>query len=366
MSGGDDVLVAVAGHGLAESRAALPCAPLADPEWDALLTDVRRQRVTGLLAAAVADGALPVTPAQRSAVSLAHQDAMGVALELEARLLRIAGVLDDAGVAWKVLKGPASAHLDYPDPSMREFGDLDLLVPGPQLPVTLASLRELGAERRVPEVSRGFDQRFAKSLEVVDPDGWEIDLHRTLALEPFGLRIDEQTLLASAEPFEVTGRRLTALATEERFLLACYHASLGNFPVRLSPLRDLAQIASGSELDLARVLGVAKRWWARAVVADAVTRAWATYALDAAAPVARWAAAYRPSRSERAALAAFQRTDRRQLHRTIATLRTTPSVSSRAIYLRSMLLPDRAYLDSRRMSVGSWWKRGQAALRAPQ
>lgn len=358
----EPVAVAVASHGLAEAAVEWPRQPLEAAPWERLLRIVDRQRLTGLLAGAVGDERLPVTPEQRAEVSERHREAMIGVLEREALLIDAAVELDGAGVPWRVLKGSASAHLDYDDPALRVFGDVDALVPGERVLDAVEALAAVGARRQRPPLGHGFDARFAKSVELADEQGRQIDLHRTLALEPFGLRIDESDLFVPGATFTVGGRSLPALGVEERFLLACYHASLGNYPVRLVPLRDLAGIALGGQLDPARTVALAERWWARAVTADAVGTAWRLFGLPDASPLAEWATSYRPSRGERLAMDAFQRRDRRQAHRTVATLRTLPGLSRRAAYLSALLRPDPAYLESRGLGRGQWLRRARAAL----
>ena len=49
-------------------------------------------------------------------------------VQLERVLLETVAELDALGAEFRVLKGTAVAHLDYPDPSWRGFGDIDLLV----------------------------------------------------------------------------------------------------------------------------------------------------------------------------------------------------------------------------------------------
>ena len=44
-------------------------------------------------------------------------------------LLRALEVLAAAGIPSRVLKGVALAHTAYPQPELRVFGDVDLLVP---------------------------------------------------------------------------------------------------------------------------------------------------------------------------------------------------------------------------------------------
>ena len=47
-------------------------------------------------------------------------------------------VLGAAGIDVRALKGPAVGRLEYPDPSWRAYGDVDLLVPGDEVIFTTA------------------------------------------------------------------------------------------------------------------------------------------------------------------------------------------------------------------------------------
>src|SRR5262249_33727328 len=122
----DGALDAVAAYGLAGSGRARPETPLPDGAWARFLESVASERLVGLLGAAIADGAWSVTDDQRVAAAALQADISIGSLLLERLLLDVADRFAADGVAVRVLKGPAVAHLDYRDPAWRSFGDLDL------------------------------------------------------------------------------------------------------------------------------------------------------------------------------------------------------------------------------------------------
>ena len=180
------LLGAIAAHGLAGARPPPPGTPRPDEAWGPLLIDVGRHRLTGVLVTMVDAGLVDLSEAQRVELSERHESEMVTCLELEAMMLTGIEVLTAAGVAPVVLKGPALAHLIAADPAQRSFGDIDLLVRSDHVARALTALRAKGAERLVPELSPGYDRRFAKSI-TVGWDRFELDLHRTLADGPCGL-----------------------------------------------------------------------------------------------------------------------------------------------------------------------------------
>ncbi|MFW6041801.1 MAG: nucleotidyltransferase family protein, partial [Guyparkeria sp.] len=232
------LLRTAAAYGLPGSAKTASSSPLPDDTWRDLLHRARSERIVALLARAVRDGLVHATDAQTAEVVDLDMQAMAGVLTLEATLLRVADLLDEAGVPFRVLKGLAVVHLDYPDPALREFGDLDLLIRPADLDRTIALLAQHGYARRFPEPRPGFDRRFTKSVSVIGPGGLELDLHRTFAPGGSGLRVQLDGLWdAPVTWFTVAGRALPALGPEERLIHACYHAMLGNSPPRLVPQR---------------------------------------------------------------------------------------------------------------------------------
>jgi hypothetical protein len=235
---------------------AWPAGPLDDGAWQALHHTATSGRVTGLLAMATHGGLLPATPAQHEAAAAAHREAMAVALVLERMLIDTRRRLARAdGIEPIVLKGPAVAHLDYPDPLWRDFGDIDLLVPAPQIRATIAAVESAGGRRPMPEVRPGWDRRFAKSITLLDREGYEIDLHRTIAPGLFGLRVDPVRLFGHPDRFSVGGETFHALAPGARLLHACLHVAAGNREARMSSVVDVALLGSAALGTGARAAG---------------------------------------------------------------------------------------------------------------
>ena len=115
-------------------------------------------------------------------------------------MLRTVQRLDSVGIPVRVLKGTASSHLDYPDPALRTYGDVDLLVPGDHYEQAVRLLVSDGAHRRYPEPRTGFDRRFGKGCSLRTPDGLEVDLHRTFTMGPYGESLALESCGRAARP----------------------------------------------------------------------------------------------------------------------------------------------------------------------
>jgi hypothetical protein len=348
------LLRTIAAYGLPGSRPEGPREPLADRAWDELVAHVRWQRITNLLALAVTAGVIPATESQIAGAVDADIEAQTSVLRLESQLLEVAEVLDRAGTPFRVLKGPAVAHLDYPEPSLRSFGDLDLLIPPAAIDIAIEALSDEGYVRRFPEPRRGFDRRFTKSVSMVGPSGQQIDLHRTLAPGGFGQRIVVDVLWSRlSATFAVGGRTFLALGAEERFLHACYHLVLGNAPPRLVPQRDVAEMLLHGQLADDRVQILASAWNGEAVLAHAITTTVRSLRLDFDTPIVTWAAQFKPYRRERRELARATSPQYTYAAQAIDSIRAIRGSRERVAYVTALAFPRRSYLDGRHSSFAA-------------
>jgi hypothetical protein len=338
---------AVAAEGLDGSQLTHPREPLPEPQWRPFMINVLEQRLTGLLASAVGVGRFPVTVRQRAELAELDAATAAVSLRLDRVLLEVAETFDGSGVRFRVLKGAALAHVCYPDPRQRPYGDVDVLVPSARFDDAVRLLVAAGGRRRFTEPRPGFTRRFGKGVSVQRTDGLEVDVHRTFTSGPFGMTVDTDGLFDGGTPFTVGGRELLGLAPEERFLHACYHAVLGAAPPRALPLRDVAQLALDPRLDVARVHALVERWRAAAVVAAAVRMAWTELQLADTVALSTFAAGYQPRRRETRAMAAYSSTRQRYPRQAVAALAHIPRARDRAAYLVALLFPSRQYLAGR-------------------
>ncbi|MHA6784816.1 nucleotidyltransferase family protein [Pseudonocardia saturnea] len=343
-------LPAVAAHRLDGSTPAFPDRPLDDVAWLGLTEGAVTHRITGLLHAAVADGVLPATPEQARAITARHRGIQMRVLLLEQQLPHVVGLLEDAGIGCRALKGSALAHLDYPDPALRSFVDVDVLVRASDVDRTVQVTHAAGFRRTLAEPRPGFDRRFDKGMTLVPPGGFEVDLHRTFVLGPWGRLIDLDGLWDACDTFTVGGRTVRALALHHRFLHVCYHAALGNWPLRLGSLRDVAQLLpriDGPGYAGPSIPELARSWGGEAVVAAAITDSRRLLGLGPGGHVSRWAEAYRPTRRDVSWLALHTSEHKTFAAQALATVMVLPSWRERAAYLRALAWPDRSYVADR-------------------
>lgn len=295
-------LTAAARHGLPGPER--PPVELDAADLDRALRLVRLDRLGGLLAVAMDDGAVRASSETVAAVRNAWHEQLVGSVRVERLAIRVAAVLDDAGARWRLTKGPALAHLDYADPALRTFGDVDVIVHPDSWVAAVEALTEAGWRRPQPELAGGFDERYGKGATLVDADDLEVDLHRRLAIGRFGVRLPTESLFNGVESLPIGGRSLPVLPGSDRLLHACFHAALGGFR-EWRAHRDVAQLLLVSEVDWTGTVGKAERWRVGAVVAGAVLDTWRILDLEVAHPAHAWAEGRRLGRADARALRVF-------------------------------------------------------------
>jgi hypothetical protein len=340
------LLTAIAGAGLRGAPAPEPTAPGAE-EWGRLFPRIRWERISGLALASVADGWLDLGGEQLDELLTFHREAMAWALTVERKLVGLADAFDAGGIRFAVLKGASVAHTAYPDPALRSFGDLDLLVRSEDYPRACALLGGLGHARKRPEPRPGFEMRFGKASVHVHPDDRiEVDLHRTLVLGPFGLWLRAEELLERSTTFALGGRAIPRLDDTAMLLNVAMHASLGFRPPRLAPLRDVFEVARNGRVEWGTLAAWASRWRLAAVLQHAFRTA--SERLGAPLPEeAAWFLRMPAPRRERRPLLGYVGDRRREGGIATGTIRAIPGIRGKAAYVFALAVPSREFLAAR-------------------
>lgn len=357
----DESLRAVAAFALPGTLHDMPHEPLPAGVWPSFLARVRRDNLTGQLAAAVAAEAMPVTDDQCAEVTAVHRESMHNCLLLERLLISTVRSLGEHGIDYRVLKGAAYAHLDYPDPACRAFGDLDLLVRSEQFDLAASLLAGEGYRRHFPEPRRGFDRRFNKGATFTTGDGFELDVHRTLALGPFGLRIRLDRLWADPDPFTVGGTPVLSMPLEQRALNACFSVGIDAAP-RLMGMRDIAEFLLHAPMDRDLFMTLVDECGAAPVVARAIYLTWRDLAIADVTALSAWARRYRIEERARRDLALYTYPGVSTTAQSLASVRAIPRLRDKASFLAALVFPGEDFVRGRG-SMHTRLRRGLKDLR---
>lgn len=270
---------------------------------------VEFHQVTGVVLAALdADAASDVDPQLVDDLAGRHVRLLHRTLAAEADLVVVARRLDAGGVDIRVLKGCATAHLDYGDPASRTTSDVDILVRDADLARASEIVGDLvDRAATVPDRRASWTERYGKDRTVRLRSGGELDLHRMLVPGFHGL-VDDHDWFANPESFSVAGTELLAPSAIDRLTHAIAHAGYSDH-VRYHSIRDVPVLLAEVEDDWREAVDRHPRW--RGLLARGVEVVWEHFDLEPH-PLREWAAMVEPDWRERVALRTHQLPGSRQ------------------------------------------------------
>jgi hypothetical protein len=302
-----DAAVATILGGVAAGELASPGAPVSIPgdSESAVLGIARMDRIAGHLARALQAGEVRATDTFAVSVQDLWREQLTISVMSEAQAARLALLLEGTNVEWRLTKGAAVAHSDFPDPSLRNSGDVDVMVHPRSWDRMIVVLEAAGYEREFPEVGPEFDQRYGKGATYESPEGVEIDLHRRMAIGRFGVRSKMEDMFDVASSIELAGVKIPILDAPRRLIHGAFHAALGGFQY-FRAFRDVAQLLLVTDADWYETRRIMQSWRCEAVLARAIVRAWDRLHLTAEHPAMNWARSFEIARGDTKALAVFE------------------------------------------------------------
>jgi Uncharacterised nucleotidyltransferase len=227
-----------------EERAAHIRRLVAGPfDWGRLLSIAREHGLLPLLASHL-DGLewVPVAVQEELRVRLRRNTERNVALAGE--LVRLLGLLRDAGVAAVPFKGPVLATVAYGHLGLREFTDLDFLVNAADIPTARRVLVargyrpwfDLPAAQESQYVRSRYEHPFRR-----ETDGVIVELQWRIVPAYFGLRLDYAGMWERCESASLAGHRVPSLSPEDLLLVLAVHGTKHLWE-RLGWVTDVAEL----------------------------------------------------------------------------------------------------------------------------
>ncbi len=172
------------------------------------------------------------------------------------------------GVPVLPIKGATLAATAYGDLALRDFGDLDLLIPERALRQAQAVLTSLGYEAKDPstdpesaEYEEGLYHVYIKQRSLS-----RVDLQWMMAHECFEFRLDRPEFWERRTPVSLGEKTVPGLSAEDLLIVLCVHGTKHAWE-QLKWVCDVAELLrSHRSLDWARILADASAWRCRRYV----------------------------------------------------------------------------------------------------
>ena len=204
-----------------------------------------RHAVAPLVHAAL-EPSLDVTSPDAVELERAHLTAVGNHLRVLADLARLAPILESAGAAWAVVKGPVLAEAFFPRAELRSYNDLDVLVDPRQVGDVVEALEARGA--RLLDVNWPLIRSSGRGeISLVLWHGTVLDLHWNLITERAvrnSFRLNETEMLNRRRHVTVGSTSVPTLGRGDMLVHVALHALLAGGD-RLGWFADISAVMRG-------------------------------------------------------------------------------------------------------------------------
>jgi len=212
-------------------------------DWDSLITAAHKHRVLPLVYLTLR-GMAGIPDVAMSRLRNAVQANVRRNLFLTSELLRVIELFRKNGIPSIPYKGPAVASLVYGDVSLRQFADLDVIVPSNSVVLAKALLVERGyrAEKPLSDDELAAFVATEKDITLLhDSLGINLEIHWGVVSDSDPIHVDPAFLWENLRTHTIAGRPVQTLRLEDLLLILCIHGAKHRWE-RLVWLCDVAEI----------------------------------------------------------------------------------------------------------------------------
>lgn len=223
-----------------------------DVDWDFIISAGHAHRVLPLLHRTlkrVAAESVPAQPMHRIQIA-AHEKARR-SLLLTRELVRILDLFHAHEIPCIPYKGPVLASRVYRDMALRDFSDLDIIVPQDNVlrarALLLADGYRQDRDTTEAQLRENLDSNMDLSMFRADL-AVEVELHWRVTRHWHAIQIPLQTLWEQLDTCSLAGRSVQTHTFEDLLVILCTHAAMHSWD-RLGWLCDVAEIVRSQKLD---------------------------------------------------------------------------------------------------------------------
>jgi len=181
---------------------------------------------------------------------------------MSAELLRIMKLLEENGIEALAFKGPTLSQMAYGDITLRQFGDLDILIRKRDRSRMMALLIQ---EHYIPEIDlrKETKETFFKCVNVIGLHkksvGVLAEIHWELLSRNYAINWEEKSLWGKQESVQINHKEIPVLPIEQQILYLCAHGAKHLFE-RLEWICDIDRsIRANPDIDWQHLLNEAEK-----------------------------------------------------------------------------------------------------------
>jgi hypothetical protein len=220
-------------------------------DWDKMLKLAEHHRIISRIYAIFAAHPEATPTYVIDALRFRTQTNARQALLLTAELFCILDHFQSRGIVAMAYKGPVLAQLLYGDVTMRQFGDLDLLVRKSDVARAKTALLKMGYRSSL-DLSESEEKAYLASEYEYTFNSERgrnlVELKWQILPRFYSVKFDIDAMLDRAISVDLDGHSVCTLCAEDLFLILCVHAAKHAWG-QLSLIREIAQLLKTQSLD---------------------------------------------------------------------------------------------------------------------
>jgi hypothetical protein len=211
-------------------------------DWNFLIETAHHHKVLPLVFRSLDPASIPQAPVLRLKRAVAANIKRNLFLTRE--LLRVLEQFARSGISVIPYKGPVLASLLYGDPGLREFSDLDVLIPANEVARARTLLISEGYRPDVEMTEQELQSfiRREKDMTLLREDlGIDLEVHWRITAEHDAVRVPSEFLWQRVRPYAFAGQSVQVLDPEALLVVLCIHGARHLWE-KLAWLGDIAAI----------------------------------------------------------------------------------------------------------------------------
>ena len=149
-------------------------------------------------------------------------------MQMSAELIRIMTLFKENNIEVLAFKGPTLAQMAYGDITLRQFGDLDILIHPDDISRTI---NLVSREQYIPEVhlKEGTKETFFECVNVIGfhkkSTKIRVEIHWELLSKNYAITWEEKSLWRTRESIRINSKEIPILSVEQQLLYLCVHGA---------------------------------------------------------------------------------------------------------------------------------------------
>jgi len=175
---------------------------------------------------------------------------------MSAELIRIIQLLEKNSIKAIAFKGPTLSQILYGDITLRQYGDLDVLVKKEDIYKIDTLLKDLGYQRvlKLTPVQEKIYIQNAQDLGFYhSKNGLLFEMHWSLLNEDYPLKINLDTIWETPQTISINQHKIKTFPTEELLTYLCIHGSKHLWE-RIEWIKDIDLLIRKKDIDWGKVV----------------------------------------------------------------------------------------------------------------